>query len=447
MVGLVRKVLGRAGDAVSVQEAGSCFGWRGRLLLGLLLVALLLPRADTVYLTPAKLVAKDYLFSIELWEVSSFPRKWLHLVWQSLRFQRPSREQRLDTLEEYLTLARMARKEKDRLEGLLARRGATLAPTGNASEESLAASREYLRELLEDKEELRAEAEEAMEAEVSAVLAQQGLDSRLGLLFPPVDMRFGQPPTILVTSPRDRIQLWEAVLLDAELPLLERDKLEQEVLRRYNFSALVDNLAGLATYPAIINDLYPTRLVLQTAAHEWLHHYFFFRPLGRNMRSSPDMVVLNETAADLAGRELGDMAFVRMGGDLTESFRLYLPDEERDPDFTREMRTTRVKAEELLAEGKVDEAEQYLKERRWFLALRGYYIRKLNQAYFAFRGSYAESSASVSPIGDQLKEMRALLPSVGDFVRTVSGIASYQEFLDTLEQLRARSAAAPAPAP
>lgn len=416
------------------------------MLLGLLLVALLLLRADTVYLTPAKIVASDYLFSIEMWEVANFPAKWLHLAWQTLRLQRPSREQRLEALDQYLTLARMAQKEKDRLEGVLARRGAALATT-SVSEEDLSASREYLQELLKDKEKLRAEAEEALEAEVSAVLREQGLGSRVGLLFPPVDLRFGQPPTILVTSPRDRIQLWEAVLLDAELPVLERDRLEQEVLRRYNFSALVDNLGGLATYPAIINDLYPLRLVLQTAAHEWLHHYFFFRPLGRNMRTSAEMVILNETAADMAGRELGDMGFVRMGGDLNESFRLYLPDEERDPAFTREMRATRVKAEELLAQGKVEEAEQYMKERRWFFALRGYYIRKLNQAYFAFRGSYAESSASVSPIGDQLKEMRGLLPSVGDFVRTVSGISSYQEFLDTLERLKAQPAPAAVPVP
>ena len=72
----------------------------------------------------------------------------------------------------------------------------------------------------------------------------------------------------------------------------------------------------------------------------------------------------------------------------------------------------------------------------WLLRLGGYGIRKLNQAYFAFFNRYAESASSVSPIGDQVREFRDLMPDVGTFVETISGVSSYREFLELLDQLK-----------
>ena len=130
-----------------------------------------------------------------------------------------------------------------------------------------------------------------------------------------------------------------------------------------------------------------------------------------------------------------------MGGDLNESPTRYLPEEERDPVFTSEMRETRLRVDELLDEGKIKEAEQYMKERWWLLRLAGYRLRKLNQAYFAFHGRYAEGPASVSPIGEQIKELRDLLPSAGAFVKTVSGVSSHRKLLELLASLRAQRGA------
>ena len=226
--------------------------------------------------------------------------------------------------------------------------------------------------------------------------------------------------------------LVNTILLSPDLSGRERDLVEKAMLEDYDQSALVDNLAGLATYPTLVSDLHTLRFVLQTAAHEWLHAYLFFRPLGQNLRVSEQMFTLNETVADVAGRELGDATFARMGGDLTESARRYLSAEDRDPTFTREMRETRLEVEQLLAQGKVEEAEKFMKERWWRLRLGGYGLRKLNQAYFAFRGRYAESPASLSPIGDQVRELRDQLPSVGAFIRAVSRVSSHQEFLELL---------------
>ena len=153
------------------------------------------------------------------------------------------------------------------------------------------------------------------------------------------------------------------------------------------------------------------------------------------------MFSLNETIADVAGRELGDTAFARMGGDLSENASRYLAPEQRDPVFTREMRETRETVEELLADGKVDEAEEYMKRRWWDFRLGGYGLRKLNQAYFAFRGRYAESPASTSPIGREVNEIRGYHHDVGSFIKTVAKLSSYEEFLDELERFRSLAAA------
>ena len=408
------------------------FGWRRRVLLGILLLGLLLLPLDTYYLSPARQVASAHLFSLAEWEVSHFPRKWLHLLWRRLPGRDSSRDERLAIVDEYLSLSRRARKEEDRLEGF-SFRGGSMVVQGRARGDT---SRDYLNELLKARRQLRPEAEEAIEAELSAVLDDEGLGSRTWFLFPPVDIRLDRPPTVMVTSPRDRIDLQEAVLLEPGLHVLDRDRLEKEMLGRHNLSALVADLAGLATYPAFVSDVDTLRTVLRNTAHEWLHAYFFFRPLGQHIYSPEEMFTLNETAADLAGRELGDIAFARMGGDLNESRSRYLPEEERDPVFTSKMRETRKRVEELLDEGRIEEAEQHMKERWWLLRLAGYRLRKLNQAYFAFHGRYAEGPASVSPIGGQIKELRDLLPSAGAFVKSVSGVSSHRELLELLASLR-----------
>jgi hypothetical protein len=73
-----------------------------------------------------------------------------------------------------------------------------------------------------------------------------------------------------------------------------------------------------------------------------------------------------------------------------------------------------------------------MEQMREYLARNGYYIRKLNQAYFAFYGTYSDTPGSVSPIGGYLKELRQGSHSLGDFIKTASGISSYEELLKTI---------------
>ena len=97
-------------------------------------------------------------------------------------------------------------------------------------------------------------------------------------------------------------------------------------------------------------------------------------------------------------------------------------------DRVRILRETRTVVEEMLENGEIEKAEQYMDKQLWKLKLGGYNIRKLNQAYFAFRGNYAESPASISPIGQELRELRGYFDNVGDFIESLSQIGDYGQF-------------------
>jgi hypothetical protein len=84
------------------------------------------------------------------------------------------------------------------------------------------------------------------------------------------------------------------------------------------------------------------------------------------------------------------------------------------------MRKTRLEADRLLAEGKIDEAEKYMESQRRVLLENGYAIRKLNQAYFAFHGSYAVGAAATDPIGGKLRLLRKQAASLAEFLRTAA---------------------------
>ena len=397
------------------------------LLAGLLLA----PSGDRLHITPARDAASDYVFSLVQWHAANFFDKWVHLAWEAAAGGEVGREERIEIVHDYLQTSLLQEKEERQMEGRIARTGGERA----AKVERI--SRDVLDELRDRQRALRPRAEEAVESELSAVLEDERFGWRGPLLFPPVDIKFARMPTMIVTSRRDKVERLERLLLQPDLEHIKRGELEDTLLGEYGLSAFVGDLAGLSTYPTLVTDTDSLRSIMRTAAHEWLHVYWFFRPFGQSFWSSSEMGTLNETAADIAGRELGDAAFARMGGDLEDNARRYQPQEERDIRFTEMMRETRRRTEELLAEGRVLEAEEYMKERWWRLRLGGYGIRKLNQAYFAFYGIYGESASSVSPIGDQMAEFRSYFRSVGEFVRALSGVSSYGEFLEPLAVERA----------
>ena len=411
--------------------------------IGLIFLALLVVREDTLRLNPAEAAAAPYIYDLVGWHLTNFPSKWFHKVVRTLPWNSLSKEEKRRRVEEYFRLS-------EEIRGLGGELDRAVAQTGDEASAEVIRLETELEQMTARRSRLRNDVEEVLEAAISSVVLEGEIGSWGELIFPPVDIRLTDTPKLLVTSPRDRIVRTHDALLRPDVSVEQREEVEDKLLRESNLSALVTNLGGLSTYPASLTGTRSLRSTLQIAAHEWLHHYFFFRPLGQNISRSADMRSLNETVADIAGREIGDRAFEMLGGTIEEPSPSANPEapvdmgdaaeaEEEDFDFNREMRKTRLRADELLAEGRIEEAEEYMEERREFIVENGVHIRKLNQAFFAFHGTYAESSSSVSPIGDQLQQFRELMPDLGAFVRKMDGISSYQGFLDKLEQLKSRA--------
>ena len=90
------------------------------------------------------------------------------------------------------------------------------------------------------------------------------------------------------------------------------------------------------------------------------------------------------------------------------------------------MHLTRVTVDQLLADGKVEEAEAYMEERRQYFIANGYRMRRLNQAYFAFHGAYASApgAAGEDPIGPAVRLAWALSATPREFLRTLGPITT-----------------------
>lgn len=394
-------------------------------LVALLILSL---QSGARHFNPAERAAQAYLYDIAQWEFNNFLSKWVNRAGEVLPGGGQS-ARKSELVRRYFDMGIDAARLRYRLRLMAAEGGEGRTAELQARLEAAEAPRRALAD----------DVEEAIEAAISAALAEEGLATLGEFIFPPVDIRLNEPPKLLVTSPRNAISRTHDVLLRSDVTLRQREAMEERLLRDADLAALVEDIGGLATYPASIPTTQPMRWTMEAAAHEWLHHYFFFRPLGQNMFNNGDMVTLNETIASVAGAELGDRAFALLGGEIppaaTQASQSANSGAPQPFDFQSEMRRTRQRVDELLAGGDVEGAEAYMEERRLLFVENGYPIRKLNQAYFAFYGTYADLPASSSPIGEQVHRLRELIPDLGDFIARVAQISDYGEFLDTLTEL------------
>ncbi len=396
---------------------------------------------DTLGLNPVQRVALPYRYSISEWEVRNFPDKWVHLLRIRLFGREKSEAERLAELERYFDLGR----------DLLGANYALDRAMSGPSSGEVTALQEEVERLAGERSALRDSVEETIESALSTVIREVGLSGWESFVFPPVDIRLAGPPIVLLTSPRDRIERQHEVLMEPDVSLVVRERLEDRLMEEEDVAAISFQVGGLAAYPASVLDTLPPEYTFRAAAHEWMHHYMAFRPLGQKMFTSSEMVTLNETLADIVGREIGDAARELLSapslnlsprGGETEGDAAPQPAPEsglhgRDEHFgyREEMRETRLRVDELLAEGKVGEAEQYMEARRLEFVQNGFPIRRLNQAYFAFHGTYAENAASSSPIAGQLHRFRELMPDLRTFVSEMGRISSYGQFLERLAEL------------
>lgn len=395
----------------------------GPWLALVLILALALGGATGITLA-VDLPSAESDFNLAGWEVRHIGGKWLYRLARFFRGEL-SQEEKDAKLERFLALnAELAELERLLDQALLS------GDTDHArSIEST------LRERRAERDRLENHVEAVLEERVSEVLSELGLESSLPLfpratwLFPPVDTEFDAPPQVLVLSPRDRILLESQRPLRSDLPLDAILRLESEE-EAGGLSALVVSVSGSATYPSVVQPNGDYLQTLEFVAHEWLHQYLFFKPLGRRYFESDELTTLNETVASMAGGEIASLVAERYPLDSEASI-----EESTEPaegiDLDRELRALRLEVESLLSEEKIEQAERLMEERRRSLERQGFRIRKINQAFFAFYGLYADTPLSISPIGPKLEKLRRRSPSLGEFIRAAADLTS-EEDLDRL---------------
>ena len=285
--------------------------------------------------------------------------------------------------------------------------------------------------------------EQIVQRQTDGVLSERGIGV-FGHSFPPVQFTFTEPPKKLIVSPRDRIATEYSKMLDPDIPLADVEWAEREIDAGNNVRAYITNIGGLGAFPTMVVDRASLEWVLSTVAHEWTHNYLALYPLGWNYFKSQDMTTLNETVAEIIGDEIGILVAERYYPSVVAPPG---PDVERDIleceppefDFREEMRETRLEVDRLLAAGQVDEAEEYMERRRKTFVENGYPLRVLNQAYFAFHGSYGTSAASTSPIGPKLRDLREMTPSLEVFLNTVKWFIDIEDLDKALDEWTSRS--------
>lgn len=289
-------------------------------------------------------------------------------------------------------------------------------------------------------------AEATLEMQTTTVLSDLGLTSG-GQPLPWVLYHITPLPQNLVVSARDKIEQKTSHILDPNLSVAEAVALETQVDNQLGVASLVVDIGGMASYPTMIMETTSLSWLSSTVAHEWIHLYLDQRPLGYGYAGDPQVRTMNETTASIAGEEIGRLVLERYYPELlTRENPTLRPvsrfsDEAPPFDFRAEMHTTRVRADELLAAGKIDEAEAYMEARRKLFWDNGYPIRKLNQAYFAFHGAYASApggAAGEDPVGPAVRALRARSGSLKEFLTAMAQLTSFRELQALLEERETR---------
>lgn len=421
-------------------------GWKlkpGRMVfLLILMVVVLLPlRGSTTEIAARKEQIRSHTRSMEFdylsWTASALGAKFKASLLGAERYLEVEAGKRL--VIEYLDL----HNEIVRLEGELTE------IISKPSFQGSSAKADEVRGELADKKGKRNQlspiVESVIQGQIETALNDLGLTVG-GQPFPPVLYHAEPDAYALIVSPRDEIRQEANLMLQPDLSLDERIDLEERIERELDYSALVVGVGGVGLYPAMIIETGSLEWLYQVIGHEWTHNYLTLRPLGIHYFSSPELQTINETVADLSGQEIQQAVFRRF-------YPERLPDEKKVEqqqlapgqedseksirdlqqevmgdgqfDFRYEMHLTRVVVDRLLAEGNVSAAEEYLEGRREFFWENGYPIRKLNQAYFAFYGSYAAQPGGAAgeegvDLGAQLRKLKSEMPSYSDFMHTVA---------------------------
>ena len=350
-------------------------------------------------------------------------------------------EARKQAVMEYLFITERVLQGEDQLNRIYA------DPAITDKEAASAHLRAEMDALYQRQQQLAPLAESILQEQVSAVLAELDLTSG-GQPIPPVLYHSSPVPMGLIVSPRDHIEQLTNISVQPNLSVDQQATLEDQVDEALDVSSLVVPIGGVGVYPTMVMRATNLPWLLDTIAHEWAHNFLTLRPLGFLYDSTPELRTMNETAASIVGGEVGTLTMQSFYPELVDaspppiqlaSVKSASPNPEDEPpvfDFRAEMHETRVNTDELLAEGKIEEAEAYMESRREIFWQNGYAIRKLNQAYFAFYGAYADvpgGAAGEDPVGPAVRTLRAQSDSLAEFVNRISWMTSFEQLQEAIQ--------------
>lgn len=313
-------------------------------------------------------------------------------------------------------------------------------PDNKNPDQAAAQANHKLQALKKSEESLKPLAEAILQHQVSTTIAEMGLGAG-GQPIPPVLYHSTSLPDALVISPRNVIREDEDISLSPGLSTAQMNQLENNIAKSQNVSALVVPIGGVGIYPTMVMSTTDLEWLLETVAHEWTHNFLTLHPLGALYMASPDMRTINETTANISGKEISRQVILHYYPDLTPPPLPFATQNKAQPtpvptpenpnvfNFNHEMHTTRVQVDALLGAGKIQQAEDYMEARRRVFWDHGYQIRKLNQAYFAFYGAYNDvpggGAAGVDPIGPAVQTLRQQSGSLAEFLNRIAWVTSF----------------------
>lgn len=370
---------------------------------------------------------------------------WLKVRSASIHLpQTLGREEQKQIVQEYLRTTQFILEKEYALSSLYADASVTDKETAS---ESL---RGELAALYERQSSLAPLAEAVLQEQVGVILAEIGLTAA-GQPLPSVWYHSTPLPMALIVSPRERIGQTANISVETGITVDEQAALESRVDAGLNVSSLVVPVGGVGVYPTMVMRSTDLGWVLSTIAHEWIHNYLTFRPLGMLYDHTPELRTMNETTASIAGDEIGALTLEMFYPELRSAASppslslISAPFDRPNPgdlprppfDFRAQMHETRINTDALLAEGRIEEAEAYMEARRQIFVKNGYLLRKINQAYFAFYGAYADvpgGAAGEDPVGPAVRALREESGSLADFVNTISWMWSFEQLKEEVDE-------------
>jgi len=407
------------------------------IVINLLIVLLLiLPVTGSVVdpteeLEQIRAYSRSYEFDYVSWTISALGRKFAQSTLKVDQYLTQQEEREL--ILEYLGLRNEVSVLQADLANLLA----------DPNQENREKRETYLRAELKDKDALRIElapfVEQVLQYQINSSLVDLGL-SVGGQLVPPVLYKSEPDSFALIVSPRDEIRQAANLMLVRGLTLDQIISLEKGIEENLNLSALVVGIGGVGLYPSMIIETGNLDWLIHVVSHEWTHNYLTIRPLGMYYGTSPELTTINETIADLSADDIQRRTFELyypehlppepdLQNEIDSTHQNTGAESELDLkdvfDFRDEMHITRLEVDRLLAEGSIDEAENYMESRRIFFWMNGYLIRRLNQAYFAFHGSYAAQPGGAAgeegvDLGTELRELKQQTQTYKEFMSLVA---------------------------